>query len=97
MFFDGENLRIYKDENGYTNRIANGLEAIPKEVLRQAAMFVDTQFQTLADDSYGWDGSGRYDEGNAGSGNVVWDDWRLTGLSGTYYETAGDIRLEKVV
>ncbi len=94
LFFDGENLRIYKDENGYTNRIANGLEAIPKEVLRQAALFVDTQFQTLADDGYGWDGSGRYNEGNAGSGNVVWDDWRLTGLSGPYYETAGDIRLE---
>ncbi len=94
LFFDGENLRIYKDENGYTDRLANGLEALPADVVRQAALFADTRFQALVADSYGWDGSGRYDEGNAGEGNVVWDDWRVTGLEGPYYETAGDVRVE---
>lgn len=94
LFFDGESLRLYKDENGYTDHIANGLEALPADVVRQAAMFADTQFHVLAADSYGWDGSGRYDEGNAGQGNVTWDDWRITGLGGPWYETVGDIRVE---
>lgn len=94
LFFDGENLRIYKDETGYTDHISNGLEDIPAEVLRQAALFADTQFHVLAADGYGWDGSGRYDEGNAGPGNVEWDDWRVTGISGPWYETVGDLRVE---
>lgn len=90
IFFDGESLRIYKGEGGYTDHVANGLETVPAEVLRQAALFADTQFQALAAEGYGTDGSGRYD----GPGNVVWDDWRLTGLSGPWYETVGDIRVE---
>lgn len=94
IFFDGENLRIYKDEGGYTDHIANGLEAIPADVVRQAALFADTQFQALAAEGYGTDGSGDYSEGHFGPGNVVWDDWRLTGLSGPWYETAGDLRVE---
>ncbi len=93
LFFDGENLRIYKDEGGYTDRIKNGIDA-PADVLRQAALFVDTRLQALAAEGYGTDGSGKYDEENFGPGNVVWDDWRLTGLEGPWYETAGKLRLE---
>lgn len=78
LFFDGENLRIYKDESGYTDHVKNGIDA-PADVLRQAALFVDTQFHLLTADGYG---------------NVVWDDWRLTGLSGPWYETAGNLRIE---
>lgn len=89
LFFDGENLRLYKDENGYTDHIANGLEALPADVLAAARDFVQGQFDTLAAEGYGADGSG-----NFGSGNVVWDDWRITGLSGPYYETAGNLRVE---
>lgn len=94
IFFDGESLRIYKDENGYTDHIANGLEALPADVTAAARDFVKERFDALAADGYGWDGSGRFDEGNAGEGNVVWDDWRVTGISGPWYETAGDIRVE---
>lgn len=94
LFFDGESLRIYKDESGYTDHIANSLKTPPAEVLRQAALFVDTQFQTQAAEGYGVDGSGRYDEENFGPGNAVWDDWRLTDLTGPSYEDFGDLRIE---
>lgn len=90
IFFDGKSLRLYKDEGGYTDHIANGLEALPADVVRQAVLFADTQFHALAAEGYGTDSSGRYD----GPGNVVWDDWRLTGISGPWYETVGDIRVE---
>lgn len=94
LFFDGENLRIYKDESGYTDHIANSLKTPPAEVLRQAALFVDTQFQTRAAEGYGVDGSGNYNEENFGPGNVIWDDWRLTDLTGPSYEDFGDLRIE---
>lgn len=94
VFFDGESLRIYKDENGYTDHIANGLEALPEDVTAAARDFVKERFDALAADGYGWDGSGHYDEGNAGEGKVVWDDWRVTGISGPWYETVEDIRVE---
>ena len=94
LFFDGESLRIYKDESGYTDHISNSLKTPPAEVLRQAALFVDTQFQTQAAEGYGVDGSGRYDEENFGPGNAVWDDWRLTDLTGPSYEDFGDLRIE---
>lgn len=93
LWFDGENLRLYKDESTYTNRVKDSVNA-PEDVLRQAALFVDTQLQALAAKGYGADGSGNYNEENFGPGNVVWDDWRLTGLEGPYYETAGDLRVE---
>ena len=94
LFFDGENLRIYKDESGYTDHISNSLKTPPAEVLRQAALFVDTQFQTRAAEGYGVDGSGNYNEENFGPGNVIWDDWRLTDLTGPSYEDFGDLRIE---
>ncbi len=94
LFFDGENLLVYKDESGYTNRVANGLEALPQEVVRQAALLADTSLQDLKASGYGWDGSGRYDEGNAGPENVVWDDWRVTGIGGPWYETVRGLRVE---
>lgn len=65
-----------------------GLDA-PAYVLESAQDFVQGQFDALAADSYGWDGSGNYNEENAGPGNVVWDDWRINDLRGPYYETAG--------
>ncbi len=94
LFFDGESLRIYKDESGYTDHISNSLKTPPAEVLRQAALFVDTQFQTQAAEGYGVDGSGNYNEENFGPGNVIWDDWRLTDLTGPSYEDFGDLRIE---
>ena len=94
LFFDGENLRIYKGESGYTDHIANSLKTPPAEVLRQAALFVDTKFQTRAAEGYGVDGSGNYNEENFGPGNVIWDDWRLTDLTGPSYEDFGDLRIE---
>lgn len=94
LFFDGENLRIYKDEGGYKDHIANGLEALPADVLAAARGFVQGRFEALAAEGYGVDGSGNYNEENFGPGNVVWDDWRITGLSGPYYEAAGNLRVE---
>nr|WP_325230053.1 M56 family metallopeptidase [uncultured Oscillibacter sp.] len=94
LFFDGENLRIYKDEGGYKDHIANGLEALPADVLATARSFVQGRFEALAAEGYGVDGSGNYNEENFGPGNVVWDDWRITGLSGPYYEAAGNLRVE---
>lgn len=94
LFFDGEALRIYKDEGGYTDHIANGLEALPADVLAAARGFVQGRFEALAAEGYGVDGSGNYNEENFGPGNVVWDDWRITGLSGPYYEAAGNLRVE---
>lgn len=93
IYFDGENLRIYKDESGYTDHVKNGVDA-PAEVLAAARDLVEAEFQALAAKGYGADGSGNYDEGNFGSGNVVWDDWRITGLNGPYFETAGDLQAE---
>ncbi len=94
MWFDGENLRLYKDESGYTDHMANGLEALPADVLAAARDFAEERFNALAAEGFGADGSGSYDEENFGPGNVVWDDWRVTGLSGPWYETAGDLRVE---
>lgn len=94
LFFDGENLRIYKDEGGYTDHIANGLEALPADVLAAARGLVQGQFETLAAEGYGVDGSGRYDEENFGLGNAVWDDWRITDLTGPSYEEFEDLRIE---
>ena len=74
--------------------LAQGLDALPEEVLAEAALFVDKQFRALAAEGYGAGGAGDYGEGNFGPGNVIWDDWRITGLSGPYYETAGDLRVE---
>ncbi|WP_300689064.1 M56 family metallopeptidase [uncultured Oscillibacter sp.] len=94
LFFDGENLRLYKQESGYTDHIANGLETLPADVLAAARGLVQGQFETLAAEGYGVDGSGRYDEENFGPGNAVWDDWRLTDLTGPSYEEFGDLRIE---
>lgn len=77
LFFDGENLRIYKNNDPYTNHMAQGLDALPEDVTAAARDFVQEQFGALAVDS-----------------SVAWDDWRITGLSGPWYETAGDIRVE---
>lgn len=93
LWFDGENLRLYKDGSIYADRIKMGIDA-PEDVIRQAALFVDTQLHSLAAEGYGTDGSGNYDEGNFGPGNVVWEDWHITNLTGPYYETARDIRVE---
>lgn len=93
LWFDGENLRLYKDGSIYADRIKMGIDA-PADVIRQAALFVDTQFHLLAADGYGTDGSGNYDEENFGPGNVAWEDWHITDLTGPYYETAGNIRVE---
>lgn len=93
LWFDGEVLRLYKDYSVYSDHVKLGLDA-PAYVLDAAQDFVQGQFDALAADGYGWDGSGNYDEGNAGLGNVVWDDWRINGLIGPYYETAGDIQVE---
>lgn len=94
LFFDGENLRLYKQESGYTDHIANGLETLPADVLAAARDFVQGQFEARAAEGYGNDGSGNYNEENFGPGNAVWDDWRVTGLSGPYYEAAGNFRVE---
>lgn len=93
VWFDGESLRLYKDGSIFADRIKIGIDA-PADVLRQAALFVDTQLHLLAANGYGADGSGNFDEGNFGPGNVVWDDWRIMDLTGPYYETAGDLRVE---
>lgn len=93
LWFDGESLRLYKDQTPYSDHVKAGLEA-PADVLAAARDFVRERFDALAAEGYGWDGSGHYDEGNAGSGKVVWDDWRITGLDGPYYEAAGNIRFE---
>ena len=63
-------------------------------MLAAARNFVQGQFDALAAEGYGTDGSGNFDEGNFGPGNVVWEDWHITDLTGPYYETAGDIRVE---
>lgn len=93
VWFDGENLRIYKDESGYSDHVKNGVDA-PADVLAAAQDFVQGQFDALAAEGYGADGSGNFDEGNFGPGNVAWDDWRITGLSGPYYETAVPFTVE---
>ena len=89
VFFDGEALRIYKDENGYTDHVANGLEALPGDVLAAARSLLQGQFDALAAEGRGDDGSG-----NDAEGAVVWDDWRITGLSGPYYVDAADLQTE---
>lgn len=93
LWFDGENLRLYKDGSIYADRIKMGIDA-PADVLAAARNFVQGQFDALAAEGYGTDGSGNFDEGNFGPGNVVWEDWHITDLTGPYYETAGNIRVE---
>ena len=93
LWFDGKNLRLYKDHSIYSDHVKLGLDA-PAYVLESAQDFVQGQFDALAADSYGWDGSGNCNEENAGPGNVVWDDWQINDLRGPYYETAGDAQVE---
>ena len=93
LWFDGENLRLYRDRRDYANHIKVGLDA-PAEVLSAARDFAEAQFLALAAKGFGTDGSGNYSEEHFGPGNVVWDDWAVTELNGPFYETAGDLQVE---
>ncbi len=93
LWFDGENLRLYKDASVYAGHVNIDIDA-PGEVLAAARQFVQGEYEALAAEGYGADGSGDYSEGNFGPGNAVWDDWVLKDLQGPYFEQAGPHRVE---
>lgn len=73
IYFDGENLRIYKEEPVYTDHIRSGIDA-PAAVLEAARRLV------LAD--YGEKHLGvRMEDGEIASAPVVLDDWRISSLT----------------
>ena len=93
LFFDGKSFRIYKDRTPCVDHVREDVDA-PPEVLRAARSFVEEQYKAMAAEGYGVDGSGNYDEGNFGPGNVSWDDWRIIDISGPDFETAGPLQIE---
>ena len=88
VYFDGENLLIYKDETPYTDHIRDGLEA-PLVVKANARRFVEDQFNALNEE-----GLGVAEDGTVRTGVMAWDDWRITDLRGPYYETVENEQFE---
>ena len=75
LYFDGENLLFYKEDNSYTDHVADGIYA-PADVLaatraRVLDALADYQKQPMA-----WN-----EDLTAIDQTAQWDDWRITGLS----------------
>ena len=88
VYFDGENLRIYRDETPYTDHIKDSLEA-PLIVKSSARRFVENQLKALNEEGFGI-----ASDGAVRTGVMVWDDWRIIGLRGPYYETVEGEQIE---
>lgn len=72
VYFDGENLLVYKDSTIYTDHVADGID-VPGEVLDAARDQVRAymeQFQGMA-----WN-----EDYTAIDASPEWDDWRITSL-----------------
>ena len=86
--FDGENLRIYKDETPYTDHVKDSVDA-PADIKASARRFVEGQFNALNEEGFGVASDGTVQEGV-----MVWDDWRIIDLQGPYYETVEGEQIE---
>ena len=77
VYFDGENLLVYRDTAAYTDHIADGIEA-PEAVLSAA------QERVLEELSWWQSHTGQqsYEDGvwQESGTQVEWDDWRITAL-----------------
>lgn len=84
LLFDGENLRLYKDETPYEDHVKVGLwlKAAPADVLAAAQDFVQGELSAMIE------------RATDDLGSVLWDDWRITKLIGPYYETVEDLQVE---
>ncbi len=72
VYFDGENLLVYKDSTTYTDHVADGID-VPEKVLDAARDQVRAymeQFQGMA-----WN-----EDYTAIDASPEWDDWRITSL-----------------
>ena len=72
VYFDGEDLLVYKDSTTYTDHVADGID-VPDEVLAAARDKVRAyaqQFQGMA-----WN-----EDYTAIDASPEWDDWRITSL-----------------
>ena len=72
VYFDGENLLVYKDSTTYTDHVADGVD-VPDEVLdaaRDKVYAYMEQFQGMA-----WN-----EDYTAIDASPEWDDWRITSL-----------------
>lgn len=72
VYFDGENLLVYRDSTTYTDHVADGVD-VPDEVLdaaRDKVRAYAQQFQGMA-----WN-----EDYTAIDASPEWDDWRITSL-----------------
>lgn len=72
VYFDGEDLLVYKDSTTYTDHVADGID-VPDEVLdaaRDKVFSYMEQFQGMA-----WN-----EDYTAIDASPEWDDWRITSL-----------------
>lgn len=79
LYFDAENLLIYRDETPCTDHVRESVQA-PEDVLEQAKRFAQNAYEARghsADDT-----------------GAVYDDWRINELEGPWFEEAGGLNIE---
>ena len=79
LYFDGENILVYKDEKPTTDHVVNGIALnVPAAVVEKAKEHALSIYE----------GQGEYD----GMGTL--DDWRIESLSGPYQTVIGELTVE---
>lgn len=74
LYFDGENLLVYRDNTTYTDHVADTVDQdIPAEILEEVKARVQSYMEQLQD--MAWDESLE-----AIDSSPQWDDWRITSL-----------------
>lgn len=92
LYFDGENLLIYRDGRSTEDHLAEGIDA-PEDVLEAAGSYVQAQyagFQTGGLPNL-HDGAGEWSPLEV---PAAYDDWRVERLSGPFFESLDGLRFE---
>lgn len=86
LYFNGSDLLLYRDETTYTDHVKDTVNA-PEDVLAAAREYVLNRYAR---------GVLCYDlvDGDMVQVQDDYDDWRITDLSGPYYEDIGGLRIE---
>lgn len=79
MYFNGENLLLYKDRRTAADHVLEGIEA-PEDVLVSAKIYVRKLYNER--------------ETSALAITAEYDDWYIKSLTGPYYETVGSLQFE---
>lgn len=88
LYFDGENILVYKDEKPATDHVVDGIALnVPAAVVEKAKAYAQEQFNA------GEEGRLLQNEEFV-KAPVVFDDWRIESLNGPYQTTIGELTVE---